>query len=215
MGIREVVIPPTPSVFCAAGCLVAEVVHDAVRSLHTRSPDLAAEFGQLAAQVGQWLDGQIDPAWLLGRRVERYAAMRYAGQSFQLDVALGENDGVAEAAAAFHREHLRLYAHADEANPVEFIELRARIIGALPAPTNIPAGTIQRELAARPYTTRAIRLDGALHPSVPIYRREELGEGSRVAGPAIIEQSDTTILVPAQFVAQTGVAGELRLVRTH
>ena len=60
---------------------------------------------------------------------------------------------------------------------------------------------------------RRLRLLGVWHDDVPVYRREALGPGHRMAGPAIIEQGDATILVPASYSAETGEFGDLTLSR--
>ena len=60
---------------------------------------------------------------------------------------------------------------------------------------------------------RRLRLQGAWHDDVSVYRRDALGPGHRIAGPAIIEQGDATILVPATYAAETGEFGDLTLSR--
>lgn len=211
LGISRVLVPPTPSVFCAAGCLVAPVIHDAVRSV--RGPvEIEPVFEQLETQTREWLAGQIEPGWLLGTSIERYASMRYVGQSFSLDVALPEGGGRAEAVAAFHTEHQRVYSHADPEAPVEFVELRVRIVGLLPTP---PGGDSRSGGTgeAAPTGHRAMRFAGQTVDAVPIYARSDLGVDASVEGPAIIDQVDTSILVPAGFTATAGDIGELVLER--
>ena len=119
---------------------------------------------------------------------------------------------MAAAVEAFHGEHLRLYAHADESNPVEFVELRVRIIGDLPTPPAAAARASDGHVA-QPFDYRRLRLNGASLPRVPVYRRTDLRPGAPVAGPAVIEQADTTILVPPAFHAEAGVVGELRIAK--
>lgn len=226
MGINEVLIPPTPSVFCAAGCLVANIIHDTVRSL--RGPaSTEALFAELEAEAHGWLDGQIDPAWLTGREIQRFAAMRYQGQSFDIDVAIPPGGDQAAAIAAFHAEHERLYAHSDLRTPVEFVGLRVRIIGHLPNPAAAapPAAhqtaahhTAALAPASLPIKAsppikerRRLSFEGRMIDAVPVYLRRDLAGGGSVSGPAVIEQDDTTILLPPLFTAKAGPAGELVL----
>lgn len=212
MGINHVLIPPTPSVFCAAGCLVAEVIHDAVRSV--RGPvDIEATYADLEAEVRDWVGTQIDTSWLLSTRIERYASMRYVGQSFTIDVPLPEGGDVPAAHQAFHDEHLRIYAHCDPRNPVEFVDLRVRIIGSLPT----PAASQMRELQSgtvEPVAHRPVYMDGRRIDAVPIYRRDQIAPGLSVTGPAIIDQNDT-ILVPTAFRAAAGKVGELLITKEN
>ena len=60
---------------------------------------------------------------------------------------------------------------------------------------------------------RRLRLQDAWHDEVPVYRRAALGPGHRIDGPAIIEQDDATILVPASYGAEIGTFGDLTLTR--
>lgn len=211
MGINEVLIPPTPSVFCAAGCLVANIIHDTVRSLRG-TVDTEVVFRELEAEAHGWLDGQIDPAWLTGREIQRFAAMRYAGQSFDIDVAIPEGGDEAAAVEAFHAEHERLYAHSDRRTPVQFVGLRVRIVGHLPTPARSSEIRIDADAAPPPVKERRrLSFEGRMVHAVPVYARGDLASGASVSGPAVIEQDDTTILLPPLFVAQAGPVGELVL----
>jgi N-methylhydantoinase A len=210
MGISEVLIPPTPSVFCAAGCLVADIVHDTVRSVRG-AVDTDALFKELEGEAHAWLDGQIDPTWLTGREVQRFAAMRYAGQSFDIDVAIPENGDETASIEAFHVEHERLYAHSDRSSQVQFVGLRVRIIGHLPNPDGA-AGNLLDDTAAPPVKERRrLSFEGQMIEDVPVYLRRDLAGGAAVSGPAVIEQDDTTILLPPLFIAKAGPVGELVL----
>lgn len=214
MGIDRILVPPTPSVFCAAGCLVAPVTHDAVRSVHG-PVDIAETFAELESEARDWLDGQIDTGWLTGVEIEHYASIRYAGQFFPIDVALDGPLSRAAAEAAFHAEHQRIYTHSDPSTPVEIVELRLRLIGTLATPagrmgdiTAPPAAP-----AAVPHGVRTLRLDATTEIRASLYHRHSLAAGARLRGPALVEQSDTTILVPPEFSASVGPSGELVLER--
>lgn len=65
VGIRSVLVPSTPSVFCAYGGLVSELVHDTVAVVQGRQldgKDLATEYAALVEQGRIWLDAQIQPS---------------------------------------------------------------------------------------------------------------------------------------------------------
>jgi N-methylhydantoinase A len=210
MGINEVLIPPTPSVFCAAGCLVADIVHDTVRSVRG-TVDTEALFQELETEAHQWLDGQIDPTWLTGREVQRFAAMRYAGQSFDIDVAIPVGGDEAAAIEAFHIEHERLYAHSDRFTTVQFVGLRVRIVGHLPNPSGAVGNRLGDSAAPPVKERRRLSFEGQMVENVPVYLRRDLVGGAAVTGPAVIEQDDTTILLPPLFIAKAGPVGELVL----
>src|SRR5262249_13952454 len=131
-------------------------------------------------------------------------------QAFQVDVGVPPGADRAGIEAEFHREHERLYGHADPASAVELVELRVRIHGRLP--TQVPTGADWATVAPIKDRTRRVRFAGAWHET-PIVSRHGLKPGSSVAGPAIIEQPDAAVLVPPGFAATTGAFGELLLQR--
>ena len=190
-------VPRTPSVFCAVGGLVSDLMHDSVRTVHgleLDGPALRQIFEGLASEARSWLAAQADPRWLSGTDVEYYAEINYAGQSFQVDVALDQglvSDGdMAGIAEAFHAEHLRLYSHADPQAPIQFQQLRTRALSQMTKPEAIPLPGPSSDIDTALLENRRLRLQDVWHEDVPVYRRDLLGPGHRIAGPAIIEQGD-------------------------
>jgi N-methylhydantoinase A len=140
--------------------------------------------------------------------------MRYVGQAFQIEVPLDPawlGDGVLDRLrAAFHDQHERLYAHADRAADVELIDLRATVTGLTPKPELRPlppAGA-----AAPPAARRSIHYRRQRHEAA-VYQRRDLRAGHQIAGPAIVEQDDTTTLVPADWRGEVDALGHIVLVR--
>ena len=220
IGIERVLVPRTPSVFCAFGGLVSDLMHDAVRTVHGLALDgplLRDIFEELAGEARAWLTAQADPRWLSGTDVYSYAEMRYLGQSFQVDVtldpALVARADMAAIADAFHAEHLQLYNHADPGAPIEFQQLRIRVVSRMTKPEPAPLEASSTGVEGAWLENRRLRLLGVWHDDVPVYRRDALGPGHQIDGPAIIEQGDATILVPASYSAETGKFGDLTLSR--
>ncbi len=220
IGIRRVVIPQNPSVFCAFGGLVAELVHDVVESAHgtlTSAGRLGDMFARLEARARDWLGQQIEPGALIATALEYWGGMRYRGQSYQLQVGFPAEvtraGGLDLALARFHDEHERLYSHADRAAEVEILELGVRIRGRLPSPDAQPlrkaADLVDAALTGR----RSIRLGDRTHADVAVYARDRLAAGHLLPGPCLIEQPDATILVPAEFGCAVGAYGQLELAR--
>lgn len=214
MGIPKVLIPPTPSVFCASGGLVAQLMHDTVSTVHgldMTSELLADQLSRLEAEARAWLSEQIEADKIVSTEISRYADLRYRGQSFQLQVQVSQAalaGDLGNVIAAFHEEHERLYSHSDPEAEVEFLQFRVRVAGALAAPAaeEIRTGTAQSILPTR----RTIRIGGQAHQA-EVHDRSALAVGAVVNGPAIIEQNDTTILIPPRFVAKVNTFGDLIL----
>ncbi|NSY41915.1 hydantoinase/oxoprolinase family protein [Agrobacterium tumefaciens] len=217
LGIRRVLIPPTPSVFCASGGLVAKLIHDlaqTVQGLNLDAKQLAAQYKELEGEARQWLIQQIDEHQLVTVDIDRYADMRYRGQSFQLQVKVDEQglaDGSLKALAdAFHDEHQRLYTHSDREAEVEILQIRVRVSGSLAAPSLEQTPPKMGEVRAK--GQRTIQIGGKSYLAA-IYDRAAISSDAAIAGPVVIDQTDTTILVPPLFTATVNGFGDLILTR--
>jgi N-methylhydantoinase A len=219
IGIRRVLVPATPSVFCALGGLVSELTNDTLETVHGQEIDgalIARKFAGLRQQGAEWLSRQAPPERFVSRAFECWAEMRYVGQSFQVDVRLPavavEQENVAAMYDAFHKEHERIYSYADPTAPVEFVELRMRVRGAMAIPEPSSAETAIGGDAVK--GMRSMRFQGQIYPDVPVYERARLAPSEIIRGPAVIEQSDATVVVPPGFVASVGAYGSILMSRS-
>jgi N-methylhydantoinase A len=218
IGVNRVLVPTTPSVFCALGGLVSELSHDALDTVHGLEVDgalIAHKFTALRDRAAEWLARQAPPERLVATHFEHWAEMRYVGQSFQVDVRLlqaaVEAQDMGAIRAAFHAEHERIYSHSDTTAPVEFVDLRLRVRGAMviPEPASLPASSIGDAAAG----ARSMRFQGKVFAQVRVYERTRLALGDAVHGPAVIEQPDATIVVPPDFTARVGAYGTILMTR--
>jgi N-methylhydantoinase A len=219
IGVNRILVPTTPSVFCALGGLVSELSHDVMETVHglvVDGPLITAKFSALREQAAEWLSRQAAPERLVSVSFERWAEMRYVGQSFQVDVRLPdaavEESDLDAMSAAFHDEHERIYSHADRSAPAEFVDLRLRVRGALAIPDPTAAEPAGGGDALK--TSRPMRFQDRLHAGVSVYERALLDESQTIQGPAVIEQPDATIVVPPDFVARVGAFGAILMSRS-
>jgi N-methylhydantoinase A len=212
LGLRRIVAPRAPSVFCAFGCLVSDLIHDAVKSVHgvaLGDEALARMLAELAAEGDAWLARQSDPKQSSGTDRVFSADMRYAAQSFSIAVELSPGGGgLAEAQARFHAEHERLFGHANRTSPVAIDNLRLRSVGRQAKPPLRPLG---KGASPPPIEHRELRLNGGWTPKAPVFAQDALSAGFTVVGPAIIEQDLATMLVPPGFTARVGDYGDIEL----
>jgi N-methylhydantoinase A len=135
------------------------------------------------------------------------ADKRYIGQSYEIEVPLSLDapDPIATVLAEFHRRYRELHGHDSLTDAVEFVNLRC-VAACQPLPpiraAQLPAGN------SEPRGTRRVCFDPRQgFRRISVYSREDLGATAVIVGPAIIEQSDTTIVVyPGQTcrVADSG-----------
>src|SRR5215472_9284632 len=208
--IPKVVVPLFPSHFSALGMLLADERHDFIRTFYC---DLArADFTALAAAHREMV-AQASATLRHAARAERqiHLDLRYVGQEFTLQVpvsvesiAAGNRAGIR---AAFDALYEHRYAHHSPEEPVEMVNIRLALIGKRPKPV-FPC--LAASGGAKPARERAVYFADARKPSpCPVYQRATLGAGSKVAGPALIQEHGTTTVLFAQDACAVAPSGEL------
>ena len=197
--MRRVLVPPAPGVFSAAGLLLSEIEHEFVQTLSVRgdgasSDVLQASYRELEAEAERALVAEgVSREEIL---ISRFADIRYAGQAYELTlpVAAGAPD-VGLIAADFSAEHQRTYGHASADAPIDIVNLKltARAAGNGDAPYDPLAG-LGPDAGEQ---TRSAYF-GAEHGSleVPVISRSALLDSPPREGPLIVEEYDSTCVVP-------------------
>jgi N-methylhydantoinase A len=141
--------------------------------------------------------------------------MRYIGQSYEIETSvLAEWLGAGQIeplAKAFHAAHQRIFNHADPEATPEMVNLRVRAVGQ--AATWVEQAPALPSTAAAPTGQRRIHIRGAWEDA-RLYDRAALGGGQQLAGPAIVEQADTTTVIPSGWVAAVDRFGNLVIERS-
>ncbi|MCG8689661.1 MAG: hydantoinase/oxoprolinase family protein [Minwuiales bacterium] len=222
MGMSRVVIPYLAGNFSAVGLLLCPLRRDISRMVlkpidELEAVDLAFQIGALDREARAMLDaGGTDTADLTTGWI---AHMRYAGQSYDLPVDLGEPwrgslapDVLDKLIARFHDLHQRRYAYRIEAETVELVQLRVSVVGSerdYPLPAAADEGDArQGEKRAVYFTAHGGRLEA------DVWDRRTLRDGWRVDGPALIEGEGSSALVPPGWRAETDKWRNLVMTRT-
>jgi N-methylhydantoinase A/oxoprolinase/acetone carboxylase beta subunit len=210
LGIPRVLLPAAAGVTAAIGLLAAEVKFDLSRSHLTRlealAPDrLGAMLDEMAAAGAQ----VVREAGVAGALTEsRSADLRYVGQGYELTVALPAGRVEAGTAAAlrttFDAAYARRYGYADATAPVELVAVGVTVAGTGPEvrlPDHRPgtADPAEARKADRPvYFPEA----QGFVPRCPVFDRARLPVGARVTGPAIVEEPESTTVLPPGTIAE-------------
>jgi N-methylhydantoinase A len=201
LNVRRVLVPPTPGLLCALGCLVADLRADFVRSLWQDADDLSDDvlqttYARLESDARDWLDRQnVDPTHTY---LIRSADICYSGQSFELNVVFPDEPLTVEALKRwFHERYKLVYGFADPNNPIRILEARVQIVGVTSKP-NFDEVRPFASISKKPVTQRRIFEHGK-EVEASVYQRSGLKTGDEFLGPAVVEQYDTTVYVPAGF----------------
>jgi len=219
MGMAEVIVPEAPGVLAAFGLLAAAIEHHHARTLQARTDgvDLDAVnqcLAELDATGRARMREEGVPAAEV--RIAYSADMRYVGQAYELEVPIAApltRERVPEAVGTFHAAHERVYGYARVQQPAEFVNFRAVHTFPLPRPVvRPPARAGGAADGARVGERRAYFAPGGF-VTTAVYDRARLPLGSRVPGPAIVEQDDTTTVLPPGHTALVDASGNLRIRR--
>jgi N-methylhydantoinase A len=207
--VKRVLVPRNPGILCAMGLLLADLRADfAVTRLLPLSVAVIEDMGAIIAGLRRrceaWFTEEgIEPA---ARRIAFTVDVRYAGQNYELSVALP--DGAVTVAAidvlatGFATAHQQLYGFVAEGEPVQLVTFRGEATGL------VRKAELRPEPDAGPNARAAeiggrdvwLREAGEFVPC-PLYARDRLAAGNRIEGPAIVEQMDATTFLPPGAVA--------------
>lgn len=208
LGSPVLIVPPGAGVMSATGLLTAPLAFDFVRSwrsqLHTIDWHKANALLADMEQEGQALltRSGLMPEQL---RYRREADIRYVGQGHEIRVPLPagllDSNSVQHITAAFETLYQRLYERLSLSVPLEIINWRVTAVGPEPeVRLRMPVGA-QRNLQQAQKGKRPLYFPGG-YRDVTVYDRYLLSPGLQFAGPAVIEERESTVIVGADCHCQ-------------
>jgi N-methylhydantoinase A len=197
LAIPVVIVPPNPGVTSALGCLLVDMQHDFSQSCMVGADeadptDIEAQFAALEKEALARLthEGVAPNDIVLQRSID----MMYRGQWRSLGVSAPSPIGaIKDLVENFHTEHQREYNFRRDTAPVSFFRLNLKAIGVVPKAefaVHEPTGVNPEPIDRRRVWFEGNALD------TPVYRRDDLPCGFAFRGPAIVEQVDSTTVVP-------------------
>jgi N-methylhydantoinase A len=209
LGMNRIFVPPRPGAFSAMGLLCTDVVHDYVRSelrpMEQVSPSHAEDiFSALEARGhAELLSEGLNTE---GARFERELDLRYTGQGYELRVSLsglGADGGLTDsdmksARVRFDEKHAQIHGHAADDRPVEIVSYRVRLRVAVPKYEPVLLGTPSDCLAPAEAVKgqRHVFFESENGQDATVFERDALPIGTVIKGPAVVEQFDSTIVLP-------------------
>jgi N-methylhydantoinase A len=200
LGITRCLVPFAPGILCAQGLIVSDLRETFVRTAVTplndaRLADVIARVAELKVQAGAWFDAEgVDAA---NRTIDVVLDARYVGQNFELAIGLGGSTPLPSAddiRQRFFTEHERAYGFHNPADPVEIVNFRLIAAGKLRQPASRPTEP-RKSGAPQAASRRKVWFTADAAEDTPVYDRATLLPGDTIAGPAVIEQLDSTTLL--------------------
>lgn len=216
LGIRRVVCPPASGVASALGLLAAERRTSLARSLLVRLDD--PNFSKLAKEQFALLEQDAERAF--GKKLRsdqrlvfrRSISVRYVGQGYSLDIPYSDGGNgslnVEVVVEGFHEAYEQLYGRSERDTPAEITTWRLDAV--LPTPSLTLEERQVEAAASSPAKLRAIYdIAAGEFQEATVHRFDILGAGAQITGPAVIEQSESTIVIFAGDRAEIDAHGNV------
>ncbi|MFT4133435.1 hydantoinase/oxoprolinase family protein [Labrys sp. (in: a-proteobacteria)] len=219
MGIDTIILPKLASGLCAFGQIISDVKYNYMATAPLRLDTAGAcekidtLFGEIEAQGVRHLE--VDGFAADRIAIKRSLEMRYVGQVHECTVDIDnfriDETTIDKVKDAFHARHEELYTYSERHNPVEVVNIESTLYGLIekPRPPRLE-GTGSLELALKGKRPAIFQASGEA-TSTPVYDGSKLGVGVSVAGPAIIEEVTTTIVIEPGWTAALHESGSYLL----
>jgi N-methylhydantoinase A len=210
-GISNVVVPLHPGVASATGLVMADGRVDYEQTMAMRSDgydldQIESMFESLTERAvtdleAEGFEGEIDVSMAMG--------MRYLGENYEIEVPVTFTEVSDESMAAlfdrFHDRHEELYgfANADEVIEVISFKVTALQTRASPSLAELP------EVDTEPKAAREVYFEETGVVETDVYNRDDLGANATADGPAIVEDTDATTVVPPSATLETDTYGNM------
>lgn len=222
LGIETVLIPPNGGLLSAYGMLFADVIKDYSQTVlwkleknENLIEELNAGFDVLLSRAENEMATEgFTPDQL---KANRSLDMRYAGQSYELNIPYTAASNASEKeiqtlVEKFHTAHAQRFGYARTDAPAEIVNLRLTAIGETDKPPIQPMSVTDTDASKARISQNPVIFENASLPT-DFYRREALHPGNQIAGPAIVTEFSATTVIPPNFSAVVDVYQNLILTK--
>jgi len=218
IGVSTVLVPKLASGLCAFGQIISDVKYNYMAACPMRiDEDTSFErVESLFRELERSATVELEKEGFTRDRIKinRSLDMRYVGQVHECSVDVGElavsRDTIKQIRAAFDERHKQLYTYDEPESVVELVNLESTVSGVVSPIAPIRVAKAKGDASAAIKSRRKmIFTDGADIAAIdsPIYDGDKLGAGDRLAGPGVIEEITTSIVVEPDWEAELHESG--------
>lgn len=222
LGLGTVVVPPLAGVGSALGLLLAPISFDITRSHLSRLDSIEfSGLGEMLSELEREGRARVCAAGVAEDQVtvQRSADMRYVGQGYEIRVpapqGLPNSVMLDIMRSRFEDAYEGFYGQTSESMPLEVVNWRVSVAGPRPDFRHLPERLKSKEVQTGDNPTlqyrEALFDDTGNYLPTPVYQRQSLEANFYTAGPAIIEELESTTVVPPDWSASLGEEGCLLL----
>ena len=199
LGIKQIVIPPSPGILCAEGAMNSFLTNEFVQTVFTKLDEegiskIRSLIEILKLKIENWF--AEEEVRKKSQKENWFIGARYFGQNYELilPVNFKQNDKelITKLKSAFQKAHESNYGFASDKEPIQVVNILVKGIGKLDRP-NLPLEKTGTKSKPEDYRKTFFEKDKSL--KTPVYKRNQLVRGQTINGPAIIEQMDSTAVI--------------------
>ena len=222
IGVETIILPKLASGLCAFGQIISDVKYNYMATSPARLDNAEAceRIDRLFKQIeAEGIARLANDGFAKSRiKTRRSLEMRYVGQVHECTVDVESFDidvhSIERIKEAFHRRHEELYTYSERRSTVEVVNIESTVQGLIDKPETPKLGRgkpVEKALKGR---RKAIfEASGKAIPT-PVYDGSALGAGAKIAGPAIIEEVTTTIVIEPGWAAALHASGSYVITKT-
>jgi len=221
IGIETIVLPKLASGLCAFGQIISDVKYNYMATAPARldNQDSYRRLDELFKVVeAKGVKHLLDDGFLRDKiEARRSLEMRYVGQVHECTVDIDtfeiNADTIDRIKEAFHRRHEQLYTYSERHSLVEVVNIESTVYGLIDKPETPAVGEGKRADEALKGRRNAIFVASGEGVPTPVYDGGALGAGAEIQGPAIIEETTTTIVIEPGWTAMLHGSGSYVITR--
>ncbi len=196
IGITKVIVPPLPGLFSALGMLMTDMRYDRVRGMVGLLDEVGeGKIEETFEEMERESSESLNEKGIEGRPSFRGSIdLRYYGQGYELEIVVRRPFNRAAVTKAFEGRHVEVYGFAHEGERIELTALR--LTTTIPATSKVRLSEVEGEMPVAGGEGRRRAKFGERWFETRVYSRELLPVGGRIRGPAIVEEYDSTVVVP-------------------
>ncbi|PQV58829.1 N-methylhydantoinase A [Defluviimonas denitrificans] len=223
MGIGTIVLPKLASGLCAFGQIISDVKYNymATAPLRLDNDEAYAKIDSLFNEIEAQGIAHLKDDGFAKKDIDirRSLDMRYVGQVHECTVDIGtfkvDAKSIEKIKEAFHKRHEQLYTYSERHSTVEVVNIESTVYGRVEKPKRMAIARGKPVANALKAHREAVFSADGKRVRTPVYDGALIGAGAKIAGPAIIEEVTTTIVIQPGWVAALDESGSYLITRVR
>ncbi len=223
MGIGTIVLPKLASGLCAFGQIISDVKYNymATAPLRLDNDEAYAKIDSLFNEIEAQGIAHLKDDGFAKKDIDirRSLDMRYVGQVHECTVDIGtfkvDAKSIEKIKEAFHKRHEQLYTYSERHSTVEVVNIESTVYGRVEKPKRMAIAKGKPVANALKAHREAVFSADGKRVRTPVYDGALIGAGAKIAGPAIIEEVTTTIVIQPGWVARLDESGSYLITKVR